>query len=83
MAGLQEILSGAPVDPNWVQFRKEIKDTDGLPMESSKTRSLLVVMMLMLREPRVFLWPFPHAEQAGDVIEAILGFCVPWQEAHR
>eukprot|EP00959_Pyramimonas_sp_CCMP1952_P471130 9497904-Pyramimonas_sp.AAC.1 len=72
MAGLQEILSGAPVDPNWVQFRRGVKDADGLPMESSKTRSFLVVMLLMLRESRVFLWLFPHAEQAGDVIEAVL-----------
>eukprot|EP00959_Pyramimonas_sp_CCMP1952_P034968 732144-Pyramimonas_sp.AAC.1 len=52
-------------------------------MDSCKARSLLVVMMLMLREPGVFLWPFSHAEQAGDVIEAVLGFCVPWQEVHQ
>eukprot|EP00959_Pyramimonas_sp_CCMP1952_P360847 7557619-Pyramimonas_sp.AAC.1 len=39
-------------------------------------------MMLMIREPRVFLWPLPHAEGTGDVIEAVLGICVPWQDAH-
>eukprot|EP00959_Pyramimonas_sp_CCMP1952_P369010 7729204-Pyramimonas_sp.AAC.1 len=72
MAGLGEILRGALGGSMMDEFREGINDTDGLPMESCKARSLLVVMMLMLREPRVFLWPFPHAEQAGDVIEAIL-----------
>eukprot|EP00959_Pyramimonas_sp_CCMP1952_P370791 7765633-Pyramimonas_sp.AAC.1 len=39
-------------------------------------------MMLVIREPRTFLWPFPNAAGAGDVIEAVLGLCVPWQDAH-
>eukprot|EP00959_Pyramimonas_sp_CCMP1952_P098009 2048391-Pyramimonas_sp.AAC.1 len=39
-------------------------------------------MMLMKREPRAFLWPSsPHAESTGDVIEADLGICAPWQDA--
>eukprot|EP00959_Pyramimonas_sp_CCMP1952_P307640 6439255-Pyramimonas_sp.AAC.1 len=38
-------------------------------------------MMLMLREPRAFLWPFPNAEGAGDVIEAVLGPLLPRQDA--
>ena len=57
-------------------------DTDGIALESSKARSLLVIMMLMMREPKAFLWPFPHADITGDVIEAVLGLCIPWREAH-
>eukprot|EP00959_Pyramimonas_sp_CCMP1952_P272083 5688911-Pyramimonas_sp.AAC.1 len=39
--------------------------------------------MLQLREPRATLWPFPFPEATGDVVEATMGLCLPWQEAHK
>eukprot|EP00959_Pyramimonas_sp_CCMP1952_P295103 6172131-Pyramimonas_sp.AAC.1 len=39
-------------------------------------------MMIQLREPRATLWPFPHPEATGDIIEAAMGICFPWQNVH-
>eukprot|EP00959_Pyramimonas_sp_CCMP1952_P169953 3550611-Pyramimonas_sp.AAC.1 len=39
--------------------------------------------MLQLREPRATPWPFPHPEATGGIIEAAMGLCLPWQEAHK
>eukprot|EP00959_Pyramimonas_sp_CCMP1952_P240114 5017781-Pyramimonas_sp.AAC.1 len=56
---------------------------DGQPLSPPALRVLLVVMMLQLREPRATLWPFPFPEATGDIIEAAMGLCLPWQEAHK
>eukprot|EP00959_Pyramimonas_sp_CCMP1952_P388124 8133200-Pyramimonas_sp.AAC.1 len=40
-------------------------------------------MMLQLREPRATLWPFPYPDATGDILEAMMGLCLPWQEAHK
>eukprot|EP00959_Pyramimonas_sp_CCMP1952_P084383 1765133-Pyramimonas_sp.AAC.1 len=39
--------------------------------------------MLQLREPRATLWPFPNPEATGDIFEAMMGLCLPRQEAHK
>eukprot|EP00959_Pyramimonas_sp_CCMP1952_P190133 3977509-Pyramimonas_sp.AAC.2 len=39
-------------------------------------------MMIQLREPRATLWPFPYPEATGDIVEAVMGICVPWQNVH-
>eukprot|EP00959_Pyramimonas_sp_CCMP1952_P112069 2343710-Pyramimonas_sp.AAC.1 len=39
-------------------------------------------MMIQLREPRATLWPFPRPEATGDILEAAMGICAPWQNVH-
>ena len=36
----------------------------------------------MVRDPRAFLRPFPHAGITGGVFEAIFGLCIAWRGAH-
>ena len=38
-------------------------------------------IMLMVREPRTFLWPWREPGNAGGVVEAIFGVCVPERKA--
>eukprot|EP00959_Pyramimonas_sp_CCMP1952_P021222 447748-Pyramimonas_sp.AAC.1 len=74
MGTLARLLQPAPPGQ---PFRRGMIEPGGLPMDSAKARSLLVIMMFLFREPKVPLWPCPHAEGTGDVIEAVLCIGVP------
>eukprot|EP00959_Pyramimonas_sp_CCMP1952_P232108 4850479-Pyramimonas_sp.AAC.1 len=49
-----------------------LRGNDGRALNAPTLRVLLVAMMLQLREPRATLWPFPHPEATGDIIEAAM-----------
>eukprot|EP00959_Pyramimonas_sp_CCMP1952_P158699 3319393-Pyramimonas_sp.AAC.1 len=64
------------------ELRRSLLSSDGRPLDTPTLRVLLVVMMIQLREPRATLWPLPHPEATGDIIEAAMGICFPRQNVH-
>ena len=79
MSALVHLLA-TPADE--CPLRDGLLDSDGRPLDTPTVRTLLVMMMLMIREPRAFLWPFTDPGTTGDVFEAVFGLCVAWRGAH-
>eukprot|EP00959_Pyramimonas_sp_CCMP1952_P135580 2836625-Pyramimonas_sp.AAC.1 len=80
MENLYALLKPEGID---TELTDALIGVDGQPLSPHALRVLLVVMMLQLREPRAALWPFPNPEVTGDIFEAMMGLCLPWQEAHK
>eukprot|EP00959_Pyramimonas_sp_CCMP1952_P335461 7023826-Pyramimonas_sp.AAC.1 len=70
MGNLHALLKTDKIDTDVTQ---SLVGDDGLPLNPHTLRVLLVVMMLQPREPRATLWPFPHPEATGDILEAMMG----------
>eukprot|EP00959_Pyramimonas_sp_CCMP1952_P148049 3097995-Pyramimonas_sp.AAC.1 len=80
MENLHALLQPDKIDAGVTQT---LVSDDKQPLNPPTLRVLLVVMVLQLREPRATLWPFPCPEATGDILEAMMGLCLPWQEAHK
>ena len=58
-------------------IRSALLAPDGSGMPLPWARTVLVLMQLMIREPRACLFPFGDPGTTGDILEAVLGICSP------
>ena len=58
-------------------LREKLLGPDGKPLSSAWAAIVLVLMAILLREPRAFLAPCAKPGPVGDVLEAPLAFCDP------
>ena len=70
-------------DPARQQEVKEPLGPDDRPLSSAWASTVLVLMMLLLREPRALLAPCAKPSAVGGVNEAVLAFCEPFNKARN